>query len=704
MPHHSPRRLLAAWPAVLLVAVVLVAQGCEGTDKSEDTTAPRPELATTVTRTLTLKGRGTGSGYITATATELPDLVCNITAGTYLPEQCMANYPDKTVVTLTATPLPGSKFNTWAGSCTTQVPTCTVTMNVARTVTAGFGGSSVPTYALDISGSGTGSGTVTVQPPAPQAAVVCSITLGTASPTGCDPTFPSGTVVTISAQETVGTFDQWGGACTAAGSGVCTLTISATTAISASFTAPDKPEASVGSWDPPQSTPVIAVHLNELMSGKFLMTGHLYEPNLWDPVSGLFTEKHNPTCNRPDCDTWCGGHTFLADGRLLWAGGHSDRLGGVTGVKFAGIFDGSDWQPASWMTYARWYPTLTTLPNGDVVAVSGNIDPSTRAKIPERYNVATNTWVALTGASSDTWLYPRMFVEPKNGWIFHAGEQASKYLDPSGLGAWTRTGIANPNRTVLDRSYGSAVMLDTKVLYVGGGGDTCPTLPQNTAEIIDLAAATPTWTATASMTFRRRQMNATILPDGTVLAIGGTAACGGNDESGSVYAAELYTPASGGAAASWKVMSNMTTLRVYHSTSALLPDGRVLVSGSGDGGNGTQEFNYEIFSPPYLFKGPRPSYTLDNGTTTLNYGSSFVVHTPDAAAITKVTLIRLTSTTHAFDAGQRLNTLSFTKAQDGLSLTVTPPAAAKLAPPGPYMLFIIGAKGVPSVGQKLLLN
>jgi hypothetical protein len=82
----------------------------------------------------------------------------------------------------------------------------------------------------------------------------------------------------------------------------------------------------------------------------------------------------------------------------------------------------------------------------------------------------------------------------------------------------------------------------------------------------------------------------------------------------------------------------------------------------------------------------------------------FVVNTPDAAAITKVTIIRLASTTHAFDAGQRLNTLSFTKAADGLSLTVTPPAAGKLAPPGPYMLFIIGAKGVPSVGQTLLLQ
>jgi hypothetical protein len=107
MPRPLARRTEAVWPAVLLVTVVLLAQGCEGVDKAEDATAP--QLATgPVTRTLTLKGRGTGSGYIRATATELPDLVCNITAGSYLPEKCMANYPDKTVVSLTATPLAGS--------------------------------------------------------------------------------------------------------------------------------------------------------------------------------------------------------------------------------------------------------------------------------------------------------------------------------------------------------------------------------------------------------------------------------------------------------------------------------------------------------------------------------------------------------------------------------------------------------------------
>jgi Domain of unknown function (DUF1929) len=128
----------------------------------------------------------------------------------------------------------------------------------------------------------------------------------------------------------------------------------------------------------------------------------------------------------------------------------------------------------------------------------------------------------------------------------------------------------------------------------------------------------------------------------------------------------------------------------------------VLSTGSGDGGGVTQQFSHEIFSPPYLFKGPRPSYNL--ASTSMQYGQPFTVATPDAAAIRKVTVIRLASSTHAFDMGQRLNTLSFQAAADGQSLTLTPPTSGRIAPPGPYMLFIVNENGVPSVAQTILLS
>jgi hypothetical protein len=69
-----------------------------------------------------------------------------------------------------------------------------------------------------------------------------------------------------------------------------------------------------------------------------------------------------------------------------------------------------------------------------------------------------------------------------------------------------------------------------------------------------------------------------------------------------------------------------------------------------------------------------------------------------------VTIIRHASSTHAFDMGQRLNTLSFEAAVDGQSLTVTPPSSGLIAPPGPYLLFILNEAGVPSVAQTILLS
>jgi hypothetical protein len=270
-------------------------------------------------------------------------------------------------------------------------------------------------------------------------------------------------------------------------------------------------------------------------------------------------------------------------------------------------------------------------------------------------------------------------------------------IDASGTGS----AINGPAKRTTDRSYGAAVMLDSKVMYAGGGGSSgCPTnVPRNSAEVIDLAAATPSWTYTGSMQMGRRHHNATILPDGTVLVNGGTSMCGFNNEAGAVYSSELWNPATG----SWTQLAASSVIRVYHSTSMLLDDGRVVSMGSGDAGNvASPQLSYEVFSPPYLFKGSRPTYTLPPGG--MRYGQPFVVNTPDAGSVRKVTIIRLPSTTHAIDMGQRLNTLTFQVTGGGTSLTITPPAEGKIAPPGPYRLFLINDQGVPSVGQTVLLG
>jgi galactose oxidase len=137
--------------------------------------------------------------------------------------------------------------------------------------------------------------------------------------------------------------------------------------------------------------------------------------------------------------------------------------------------------------------------------------------------------------------------------------------------------------------------------------------------------------------------------------------------------------------------------RAYHSSSLLLPDGRVLHGGSGEASKVPSERNAELFSPPYLFKGARP--TISSAPTLVRYSTTFSVATPQAASISKVSLIRLGSVTHSFDMNQRFQWLSFVRGTG--VLTVTGPTNRRRTPPGHYMLFILNGKGVPSVARIL---
>jgi hypothetical protein len=226
---------------------------------------------------------------------------------------------------------------------------------------------------------------------------------------------------------------------------------------------------------------------------------------------------------------------------------------------------------------------------------------------------------------------------------------------------------------------------DGKILYAGGG------LTTNTAEVLDLNQVGSPWKWTNPMAFARRHHNLTVLPTGEVLATGGVAGTIFNDISKGVHAAEIWNPQTG----QWTTVASNAITRGYHGTSLLLPDGRVLNAGGGGGAGAPNELNAELYSPPYLFKGTRP--TITSAPTSVGYGTSFRVLTPNAAAITHVSLIRLGAVTHAFDENQRFQRLSFTA--DATGLTVTAPSSSNRAPPGHYMVFILNGSDVPSVAK-----
>jgi len=496
------------------------------------------------------------------------------------------------------------------------------------------------------------------------------------------------------------------------GTGAHTLefTAGSATVLSSPINLSDLPvEATMGKWGPGVNWDIVPLHMSLLPNGKIFAWGKtdvaadtMGMPRLWDPAQG------GEPSTAPMIDVnemlFCAGHTLLADGSLMIAGGHHKD---AAGIKVTYLYQNGAMTRKADMANGRWYPTLTVLPNGDVLAMAGRNEAGAVVQTPELWN--GTGWAQLTGAGQlEIPYYPRNFVDPRRiGQIFYAGERImSRWFSYGGLGSWS----SGPEHIwKFNRDYGTAVMYDTgKILYAGGGGDlnwpsandAKSSVPTNTAEKIDLTQSNPTWQSAGVMSAPRRHLNSTILPDGQVLITGGTR--GGTfvniDPALAVKAAEVWNPATG----QWTTLAANAVMRVYHSVSLLLPNGTVLHGASGDamaqGAPVPPQRNHEIFSPPYLFKslnGSRP--TITSAPTGVNYGDVFSVETPYAAQITDARWIRLGSVTHAFDMSQRANTLQFTRTSTGVDITA--PADANLAPPGYYMLFVLNRNGVPSAGK-----
>ncbi len=681
-----PSRRFSTAPAVLLagIAGLTILHAC---GETPEPTAPASSMAAAVVRkTLTVKGGGgTGNGVVKSSPAGIN---CTITAGVAAATGCKAQFNRGVVVTLTTSTQPGHAFKSWSNACS-GTGGCKVTMSVNRTVAARFIKGS---YVIKIAGGGAGSGSGRVTSQAGLTpAIDCDITNGTAAITGCSARYTAATVVTLTAAPASGfAFSGWGGVCS--GPGACTHTVTQARTITATFGASGPNSfATEGRWEPLINTPVVGIHVHLLPTGKVLLWGREGEAHTWDPAnpSAGFAPATSPY------EPFCAGHTFLPDGRLYVVGGHSVGTRGIASTVLYNALTGA-WTVTAPMAQGRYYPTTTVLANGDVLAISGTDEERDHVTIPEVGN--GTSWRRLTTASLDIGnpYYPAMFLAP-NGKVFLAGfPQTTRYLDVSGTGTWTTVG----DRRVADRTMGSAVMYAPgKVLYVGGGDP-----PTSSAEVIDLNQGSPSWRSVAGMAYPRRQLNATILADGQVLVTHGTSGAGFNNVGAPVRVAELWNPAT----ESWSTMAEETRPRTYHSTALLLPDGRVLTSGSGEGGGVTLEnsdFTAQIFTPPYLFNddgtlAARPSIAA--APSRISYGGSFTVESPEAGSVVRGTLVRLSSVTHAFNMSQLIYPVTFTSS--GGTLQGAGPTGPTLAPPGPYMLFLVNQAGVPSTAAMVMVG
>ncbi len=365
------------------------------------------------------------------------------------------------------------------------------------------------------------------------------------------------------------------------------------------------------------------------------------------------------------------------------------------------------------MVEHRWYPTLSELPNGDVLAVSG-LDEFGRI-IPgdnEKYIASQKKWVDAPELQRTFPTYPA-FHMMEDGNLFYSGSNAGYGSDTVGRtpGKWNIRnnqfdeveGLRDPTLTETSSSVLLAPAQDQKVMIFGGGGVGESEVSTKRTDIIDLKEKTPVYRPGPDLPEPARYLNAVLLPDDTVFTTGGSSGYRGGkygDKTRSdLFNSQIYQPDTN----AFATAAESTVGRNYHSEAILLPDGRVVTMGSdplydeSGKGPGTFEKRIEVYSPPYLFQdGDRPEIT--GGPEQVKRGTTVDFTTPDATNISKARLVRPSAVTHVLDVDQRSVALDITPgAGDTLGLSI--PVKKGLVPSGWYMLFLMDDKGVPSVAR-----
>jgi len=492
---------------------------------------------------------------------------------------------------------------------------------------------------------------------------------------------------------------------------------SARTSSQASVAAVSTDPAVVGRWTPKFGIPGVAVHAVMLHTGKILYftgtsSGRAY---LLDPITKTTRAVFPPRIAEGEdepANIFCAGQSFLNDGTVLVMGGTIGRREGLNTIfTFDPITE--TWRRQANMRHGRWYPTQVLLADGRTVVLDGlneQGEPNVNPEI-ESYDANFNfvTLLSIRGRQGQPppgGLYPHTFQMP-SGRVLVAGPEPSDswFFSLNRIGALFWEDAPNPTR----HTWGTGTLLpgstsgSTRVALIGGVDraslpDTGSSTPLPGVQTFDEANQGAGWTTAPPLNHGRAHHNTVQLPDRSMVTVGGGyGILNGNRRSGdaSVHRnIELYDATTG----QWTLGPAQDELRTYHSTALLLPDGRVMSAGD-DGFGGSSNDTAEIYEPPYLFKGSRPSIT--SAPDAVTYGDTFTVQTSSDA--TKAVLMAPAAVTHANDMSQRNVPLEATVQPAG-TLRVSAPAMPELAPPTYYMLFVLNDAGVPSVAKFIRLK
>lgn len=435
-------------------------------------------------------------------------------------------------------------------------------------------------------------------------------------------------------------------------------------------------------------------------------------------------------------DLICSGHTLLSDGRLLTVGGTRSRStdGGVTfavdGLPTQTVYDGSSWTRVNTMvakasagTADRWYPTAIRLPDRRVLIASGfdRVAPTPSAHVStEVHNPATRR---NTVASKYLSTPPEILnSDYTHGWVLPyrnarwdllmVGELGVPVFNRTArLSQWKlsygskRPGAASPSQATNNGT--SSTMLPLRVDAGEWGYSNGSVLMASGTMGTDFVRRVDvydplknTWRAPILMPTPRHHPNTVVLPDGRVLVLGGHTAAGSENLQRALY----IDPADGFRLSVGSTA--MGTIRGYHATAALLPDGRVLLSGGRDADTKTskEKPTFQYYEPDYMTK-PRP--TIVDAPAVLELGqASFVSSVGPRPA--EAVLVSLASHTHSFDQNQRVVELPLAllggASDTGFLTLVASPNDGHVTPPGPYMLFLLDENRVPSVARMVTVT
>lgn len=471
---------------------------------------------------------------------------------------------------------------------------------------------------------------------------------------------------------------------------------------------------SVGTWTVQnEQLPIRALHNTLLHDGRVLLVAgsgndeQLFDAGalravIWTPETNTFKDVPVPY------DMFCSGHVTLPDGKVLIAGGTATYPEADSGPNtFKGseksyYFDPEDdtFHPTSDMAGAHWYPSLTKLGNGDVWSAGGLDEKAEGTVLTEMFSSTAMSWLPQNQVPQ-TWsywgTYPHMFLLD-DGKMFYTGAHtfgnglpgtgASVY-DWMTASIWDVPGLRQKDMRDQAGSVFVGPAQDQKLMIVGGGNTDGNVPAINLVDIIDFKKPNPSYVPGPDLPGPgKAYVNLVSLPDRTVLAANGARL----NRTGDVNTAAIFDPATN----TWQSIGADPVGRNYHSTSILLPDGKVAVMGSNPADN-SFELRVSVYSPSYLFKGDRPTVAAPAAAS---YGEAITLDVTGAPV--SASLISPMSATHQTDTNARLVDVPLTGT--GATRTATVPTNPNLLPPGPYMLSVLDAQGVPSVAKWMWIS